>query len=418
MSGLVKSLGVTRGTALMLNIVLGAGLLTLPGLAFRDAGADALWVWGACALAAVPLLVIFALIGRMFQDAGGIPAIAGQQFGPRGYTAGTFLFLGAVALGLPAIAITGGYYAASLIDVSPYMLGAALLIAATGVNFLSAEIAGRVNSAIASALVAILLGVVVLGAVAVAKGGGEIQGAISTSPPAGLAGYAAVFMMVFFAFTGWEVAAHLSEEFRSPKRDIPLAMALSFIIAVFFYFALALIVALSGLTGSFEAPFVAILSEGYGPWAGQGMAVVAVVMIFANLSAAIWPVSRMVYSSSREGLLPAALQSTRKGTPLHAVSAVLAVLLMAITAAGTGILPLNRLLEFAGQNFLLLYGLAAVALLHAAPQIWVKAVACFAVLIVVSILAMREPWAMLYPLLLILLSLTASGSMKRHQASH
>ena len=30
----------------------------------------------------------------------------------------------------------------------------------------------------------------------------------------------AVFMMVFFAFTGWEVAAHLSEEFQGARHGI------------------------------------------------------------------------------------------------------------------------------------------------------------------------------------------------------
>jgi amino acid transporter len=56
---LQKSLGVYRGTALMLNIVIGAGLLTLPGLAVKVAGGNALWAWGLCALAALPLLAVF-----------------------------------------------------------------------------------------------------------------------------------------------------------------------------------------------------------------------------------------------------------------------------------------------------------------------------------------------------------------------
>jgi amino acid efflux transporter len=412
MSGLVKSLGVTRGTALMLNIVLGAGLLTLPGLAFRDAGGSAQWVWAGCALVAIPLLAVFAMIGRTFPDAGGIPAVAGRQFGPKGYTAGTFLFLGAVALGLPGIAITGGYYAATFIDASPYLLGGIIVVLATLVNFLSAELAGKVNEAIASTLVVILLIIIALGGYAVSDVP-ETANAISPSIEIGPTRYVSVFMMVFFAFTGWEVAAHLSEEFRNPKRDIPLAMAFSFLLALAFYIALALIVSLSGLTGSYEAPFVVILSKSYGGWAGHSMALVAVVMIFANLSAAIWAVSRMVFSSAREGLLPAALKETRNGTPIRAVFTVLCVLIAAIVFAAAGILPLSRLLEFAGQNFLILYGFAAVALFSASTNIGIRMVAALATLIVLGLLAMREPWAMVYPLGLILLSLGASRLVAR-----
>ena len=50
MTTLSKSLGVVRGTGLMLNIAVGAGLLALPGLAVEAAGDQALWSWLACAM--------------------------------------------------------------------------------------------------------------------------------------------------------------------------------------------------------------------------------------------------------------------------------------------------------------------------------------------------------------------------------
>ncbi|KAA0972116.1 amino acid permease [Aureimonas fodinaquatilis] len=411
MSDLRKTLGVTRGTALMLNIVMGAGLLTLPGLALRQAGEQAIWIWLGCALAAAPLLAVFAMIGRRFPDAGGIPAFAGNQFGRTGYTAGTFLFLGAVTLGLPAVAITGGYYAATIINLSPYVLGAGLVMLATLVNFLSAELAGRVNSVIASALIFVLVVIVVLGGYAVAGG---VPSPTLQSTPLNIdtETCAAVFMMIFFAFTGWEVAAHLSEEFRNPQRDLPLAMALSFLIALCFYLALAQIVAMSGLSASYEAPFVAILSASYGSWAGVAMAVTATVMIFANLSAAIWAVSRMVFSCARQGLLPSTLAITSAGTPARAVMAVLVAMLAAIGLASQGILPLDTLLEYAGQNFLVLYGIGAVALFVASDQKRIKAVSGIAILVVLTILAMRDAWAMLYPVALVLAAYALDRAVK------
>jgi amino acid efflux transporter len=403
MAGLKKTLGVYRGTALMVNIVLGAGLLTVPGLAYRDVGSDAVYIWLLCAIVAVPLIIVFAMTGRACPDAGGIPALFGRQYGTSAYRAATFLFFGAVALGLPGVALTGGYYAARLIDVSPYALGAALVVLATAVNFLSASVAGRVNEAIASLLVIVLVAVVVSGALAVTGTPNPALSAPGFELPT--QSYTAVFMMVFFAFTGWEVAAHLSEEFRNPRRDIPLAMAGSFVIAVAFYLSLAVIVGKSSLTGHYEAPFVAILEGGYGPLAAKAMAVIAVVMIFANLSAAIWAVSRMVFSAAREGVLPAALRRTRQGTPLRAVAAVLSVLLSAITLAAAGILPLNALLEFAGQNFLILYGCAALALLRMSIHATGRAIAGLAIYVVAGLLFLRDPLAMIYPILLVLAAL-------------
>ena len=119
MAELGRSLGVWRGTAMMLNIVLGAGLLTLPGLAAMQLGPAAPLVWLACALAAAPLLLVFALLGRQHADAGGLAAILDRAYGAWGRIPATFLFLGAVALGLPAIALTGGHYAAAVLGGRP-----------------------------------------------------------------------------------------------------------------------------------------------------------------------------------------------------------------------------------------------------------------------------------------------------------
>ncbi|WP_068088479.1 APC family permease [Polycladidibacter stylochi] len=416
MTQLRKTLGVRNGTALMLNIVLGAGLLSLPGLAYREIAGDALWLWVLCATVSLPLLLVFALIGRNFPSAGGIPAIAGDQFGSLAYTACTFLFFGAVSLGLPAIAITGGFYAASFINASPYFLALLLLLMAGLINFLSVKKAGKINSAIASLLVFVIIAIIVAGLLAVQgqqlqEGGGHIN---AFSFEYSIGQYSAVFMMVFFAFTGWEVAAHLSEEFKNPARDVPLAMGLSFIIALLFYVLLAYIVAQSQITDHFEAPFTALFAKNYGAFAGTIMSIVALILVFANLSAAVWAVSRMVVSAAREGLFPASLAQTKDGAPLRAVIAVLAVLSGAIILAQSGLLPLAALLEYAGQNFLILYGFAAAALLFAKQGKTTSLVAVIALLIVVGLLVMREFITLTYPLILMILALMTAQLKKRN----
>ncbi len=227
--------------------------------------------------------------------------------------------------------------------------------------------------------------------------------------------YAAAFVMVFFAFTGWEIAAHLSEEFHDPLRDVPRAMLLSFVIAVGFYLGLAFIVGKSGLDGNFESPFAAIFANHYGAAAGRAVAAIAIVLIFANLSAAIWAVSRMVFSAAREGLLPASLAATRDGTPIRAVLAVVGTLLGAIALAAGGILPLQALLEYSGQNFLILYGVAAAVLFFARPDGGTRLVAGLALLAVLGILALRDPGALLYPLALVAISFLVSRALDRPQ---
>ena len=64
MTELAKTLSATRGAGLMLNIVVGAGLLALPGLVVEAVGKHALWAWATCAIAAIPLLSVFIIMGR------------------------------------------------------------------------------------------------------------------------------------------------------------------------------------------------------------------------------------------------------------------------------------------------------------------------------------------------------------------
>lgn len=105
MNHLPRTLGPFRGAALMLNIVIGVGLLTLPGLALEIAGESAIWAWVLCATASVPLLAVFVIMGKRHPDAGGVAHFAQMAFGRLAYVTASFLFLGAVIFGLPSIAL-------------------------------------------------------------------------------------------------------------------------------------------------------------------------------------------------------------------------------------------------------------------------------------------------------------------------
>lgn len=398
MAELSKTLGVWRGTAMMLNIVLGAGLLTLPGLAVAAAGGAALMVWAACALASIPLLIVFGLLGKRLPDAGGLAHTMNRAFGPRAYGAATFLFLGAVVLGLPAIALTGGFYAAATLGGSPYLYAVLLVGLAAISNLASAKITGRINEVIASFLIVVIVGIAIVGLWGAS--GPASSPALPVEMPT-LSVFGATFMMIFFAFTGWEVSANLSGEFRDAKRAFPLAMAFSFILAVLLYGALAITVQMNPPTSGFEAPFVALFTQQFGPAGGLAISAASVILIFANLSAAIWAVSRMVYSAANERLISPRLAQLHNGTPITAVLVTLAALLGVIVSAASGYFDLGTLLAAAGLNFLLLYTGSAAALLRVTDTGWHKAIALLSIFMVIGLIAARGVDTLIYPAALI-----------------
>lgn len=387
MSALKKTLGPLGGAALMLNIVIGAGLLSLPGLAYAQSGSNAIWVWALCALVAVPLLLVFVIMGARYPNAGGIAYFSQQAFGRFAYIAASLLFLGAVSFGLPAIALVGGNYFGAFSGVDPTVAAIAILVIAASTQFASPEKASRISGVIASVVLVLLL-------VIIAVGFGGISAQDIAARPVALptltgAELLAPFMMIFFTFTGWEVASGTTEEFKNPKRDFPIAMALSFVVAIALYGAMALIVQFTPITGSYAAVFAEIISAQLGPLGEVLMSTTAVIIILANLMGAVWAVSRMVVSLSREGVIPLDLTTDTRGRSLGAAGCVMAVLLLVLCADLLGVLSIEGMLELAGQNFILLYAVAAGCLIKLSGKTLERLIAILSLAVVAVVLSFQ-----------------------------
>ncbi len=401
MPKLHKSLSTFSGTALMMNIVVGAGLLSLPGLSVAAVGDHALWSWVVCAVLALPLLATFIIMGKRYPNAGGVAHFAAQAFGPYAYATTSMMFLGAVTLGLPAVALSGGYYAVELFSGHPAAYAAGLIFFATIAHLFRAEIVSKISTAVASGIVLVLLGFIAVGLNAVPwentlpiAGIQEIDFILTLSP----------FMMIFFAFTGWEVAAGSAEEFRNPKRDFPRAMILSYVAVCVLYFATVFIVQTSGVGDNPASAFAAIARKAVGAWGGVLVALLACLMILANLIGAIWAVSRLVYALSREGYLPIKLKISSTGTPLSSVLIVGGGLSFMLIFQAIGWINISFMMGLAGQNFLLMFGIAAAAMFTLAQQASDRLIAGAAFVLVI-VLVILEGQLLLYPAALIVLGI-------------
>ena len=397
---LEKTLGPARGAAVLMTIVIGAGLLTLPGLAAQAAGDQAPLAWALCALASLPLLAVFIVLGRRQPEAGGVAAYARRAFGPFGARMAGYLFLGAVIFGLPSIALTGGHYIASQLGGSAHLHAFILLGLAVTPHLLPGEGAAKVMSIVASTVLLAIVAFLIAGAIGIkdqqAAGGdatAHMDWALAFAP----------FMMLFFAFTGWEIGAGLAEEFKRPDRDYPIAMIASFSLATALYLAIAWVVSRTNLAGAYEAPFVAIVRPVLGQTGAAAVAATAALIITANLAGAVWGVSRMVYGLAREGELPSALTRMRGGRPLVAVAATFLALAFVLAADGFHGFGLKTLLSLAGQNFLILYGVAAAALIAMARAPLDQALGALALVIVIALIAMQGVM-IAYPLALVALA--------------
>lgn len=399
---LSKPLTFWRGTALLLNIVIGAGLLILPGLAIKRAGDLAFAAWVISALLALPLLSVFILMGRRYPDAGGVAHFAARAFGRRAYIVASFLMLGAVIFGLPSIALTGGFYLTYFIPLPVHLLAFLLVIAASLVHLTNAQQAAKINTLIASIILFALIFFLIIGWIGLSS---HTERSIISFP--GVEDYwllGAPFTMLFFAFTGWEVGAGLGEEFANPKRDFPLAMIASFVIASLLYLSIAYVAQHLPLENHYETPFIVMIEPILGSYGGKMVAIIGGLIIFANLSGAIWGISRLVFSLSREGILFKTFQETRGGVPVKAMIMTSLALSSIIMLDFLGWIGVEKMLSLAGQNFLLLYGLSAFALFFLAQRKTEKLLAIFVSLLVFA-LYLNQGIQIFYPLMLIIAGL-------------
>jgi amino acid efflux transporter len=398
-----RTLTLPQAVALAVTIVVGSGALILPGIAYQSVGSGALWAWLLAAAAVIPLLAIFARLGATYPTAGGVAGFVQAAFGRPVAGGVEILFMGTFGLGIPAIALTGGHYLAGL-GLYPHThawVGAlAMLALATGLNLGGVQLSARVQTVLAITLAAGLL--------LVGIGGLIPSGATVRMPELSLSavmvGLSAVGL-VFFAFTGWEMLAFTTEEYRNPKRDFPLAVGISFVLVTGIYVVLAL--AVQSRLGSADsrlatAPVQAVVDDAFSVNWGRMVAFLGAAIIMANLIGAIWGASRLVMSSAREGLLPAQVAgiSARTGAPTTAVVGCAAAFTLVVITSSLGWLPLDRLLSLAGQNFFLLYLLSVAAYVKLFRQLRQRLFGLVVCVALSGVALFFGVWSLLYALVL------------------
>ena len=403
MPHLNKTLGTFSGAALMLNMILGTGILILPGLAAQQNGFLSIYSWLLACVVSIPLLAVIAYLARVSPGAGGIAFIAQKYLGDRMSLITSFLLLGAVGLGLPSIALTGGHYMSQITGVSPGIIATIFILIALIGNIAIPSLVkkiGTLSSILVLAFILILLYQGLQWHPPTLENLTNLSDALLPLPN-NISLVLAPFMMIFFAFSGWEIAISMTEEFRNPYDTIPKAIWISFICVSLIYLTSVLVVLLTGVAAYHEAPFITVFHAD--PIYQEFISLGAALLISANLFSALWAVSRLVFSLARSHSLPSFFAQTHAGIPRRAVIGVSCFLLFVIGLDTLSLITLQALLTLAGQNFLLLNAIATFALLKTSATLTYRLSAILA-LIFILCLCLVNSLHLLYPLTL---SLTA-----------
>lgn len=395
---LSKSITWLQGTAMTIGAVIGAGILVLPAIAAEMAGPASLAAWVLMGLFALPMLAAIAQMSSRFPDSGGIAAYARQAFGPGMERLTGFLIFTAMPIGLPPTALIGANYLCSIFGWgagAAHTAAGAMIITAILLNFHGIELSGKTQLFIVGTILSILIFVALSSL-------GEIRAAnFSPFLPNGAGAAAHAMSLLFFAFLGWEMIGHLAEEFRNPRRDIPISLGLAYLIVNLIYFSIAFVIVGSGVykTVNPNTATIELIRIRWGDAAAAMVGVLGFVICYCPVHTYIAGFSRLFYAQARDGFFPKIFCELhpRYKTPYRALQFFVPLNLSLLFLSWALSWDLKPLMGIPSATFLLVYTIGMFSAARVLPTKSGKLCGMLSGALSLAVFACSG-WYMLFPL--------------------
>ncbi|TCP58930.1 amino acid/polyamine/organocation transporter (APC superfamily) [Tumebacillus sp. BK434] len=411
---LKATIGLPQAVALYIGAVLGSGVLLVPGLAAEIAGPASLLAWGLMTLLVLPMALTMGLLAAKFPSAGGVSHFVSRAFGERAGTVIGWFFLMSVPIGAPVAALTGaGYLTVAMGWGETARIGIAVLMLLAGLltNLLGMKIAGGVQVAVVAAIIAVLV-------LAIAGAAPNIEARHFTPfLPNGWISVGQAAAILFWCFIGWEAVSHLSEEFVDPEREAVKGVTIAAVIVGVLYFCTALAAVGThtyGSAGLSEASLALVIEGILGKSGVYVAGFTGVFICTATIIAYVGATSRLAYAlaSKGEAPRPLAIRSEKHGTPLGGLGFLALCFAVVLTLYASGAMSLSTLIQFPNATFILTYlGGCAAAIRLLKGNRWGVGLSWLS-FVLTALIFPFVGWAVLYPLLIMLLLFLAERMKK------
>lgn len=394
---LKKSITWVQGAALTIGAVLGSGILVLPAITAGMAGPASLISWLLMGLFSLPMVIVIGLMSSRFPDSGGMATYVRQGFGNNAGHITGLLMLTAMPFGMPVTALIGAHYLGSVFAWSSagvHAAAAVLLITAIALNYRGIELSGRTQVLVVSSILFII-------AFAVWSAIPNIHfSAFTPFLPHGWLPVGEAMTLLFFAFIGWEMIGNLAEEFRNPRRDLPLSLGVAVLLVNLVYFAVAFVTVGTEVyhSGNPVTAMVTLVAYRWGEMAGTFVALLGFIVCYCPIHTFIAGFSRLVYAQARDGNFPDYFGRlhARFQTPYIALLVFVPIYLLILLLSHTLSWDLKPLISIPCANFLTVYILGMVSAARILPGKVGKASAWISALLS-AIVLLFAGWFILFP---------------------
>ena len=168
--------------------------------------------------------------------------------------------------------------------------------------------------------------------------------------------------VMFFAYIGFDAVSTAAQEAKRPQTDLPFAILVSLALCTVLYIAVAIVlIGIVPYTKLNVADPIAVGIEATGlTWFSPIVKVSALFGLFSTMLVQLLGQTRIFYSMSRDGLLPALFGRVH---PRFRTPHLSTILTGAVVAVAAGLLPLTTLSHLVSMGTLLAFTLVCIGIL-------------------------------------------------------
>jgi APA family basic amino acid/polyamine antiporter len=371
-------LSLPQAVAVIVGIVIGAGIFKAPSLVAGMAGSSA-WMFAAWVFGGVVTLIgalCYAELATAYPHAGGDYHFLHRAYGPRlsflyAWSRFSVVTTGSIAL----LAFVFGDYMSELLPLgtnSSALYAAGAVLGLAWVNLRGLRSGARAQSWLTVVEVAGLLLVVAAGVMLALRfsGAAELPPAAAAAAPSApsLAGFGLAMVFVLLTFGGWNEAAYLSAELRDARRNMLRALLWSIAAITLLYLLVVWAywqgLGLQGMAAS-QALAADLLGLAFGEPGRVLISALVAVSALTSINATMIVGARTHYAVGRDWPLLSRLGQwdEARGSPTVALwlQSAMALALVGVGAAAGG--GFKSMVEFTAPVFWLFFLLAGASLM-------------------------------------------------------
>jgi len=360
-------MGLFSLTLYGVGLTLGAGIYVLIGEAAGFAG-NSMWIsFVLGAIVAIFAGLSYAELSALFPKAAAEYVFVKNAFKSEfiGFQVGWLTAITSMIVGATVALGFGGYFS-QFVDLPIVISAILLLVVLSMVSFIGIKQSAWANTIFALVTIA-GLGIIIFLGITI-----DVEEPIDYfDAPHGMTGIILAFVLIFFAFIGFEDMANVAEEVKKPKKTLPRAIILSIIITGVIYILVSLsavrILNWEELSQS-AAPLADIATRGLGSKGGITMSIIALFATASTVLITLVAGARILYGMAKSNSLPSIFAKIhpKTGTPWIAVIGIL-VTSVAFTLIGDIVIVAN-IVVFAIVITFAMINLSVILLRYVKPE--------------------------------------------------